>query len=254
MPWKYDGISHSAIHIETNAVFGIQWRERPGVEAGFDLLPPKLPAKNWSDAEITELKDKLRIEMRRIWEQRGRQTKLRTLINTKLGGVNSKAAATISRLTGNQVKSRTIQSWLIEPNMRSSRTCPEWAIAALEAYKPSGQDAEPYGLDEDSTSLFRDRSLVSVADQIEEAAAQRRMTLESASLRDLPRIIFEMIEKQNDLLHAAIEEIHNLKIAIGDSNSVEDQKRRLSDLSEKSATRRYEVIEMRQRIKSGSFE
>lgn len=40
----------------------------------------------------------------------------------------------IERSTGAKVSVRTIQAWLIAPNRKSSRNCPEWALKVLEEY------------------------------------------------------------------------------------------------------------------------
>ena len=67
-------------------------------------------------------------------EQERRRSKLFSLVHHQFLSDTDWVAAAILERTSEKVSIRTIQAWLIQPNRRSSRNCPEWAIKALEEY------------------------------------------------------------------------------------------------------------------------
>jgi len=53
-------------------------------------------------------------------------------ILTKYGLTQAQAAAMITIETGQKVGARKIRSWLADPKIPSSRTCPTWVLTALK--------------------------------------------------------------------------------------------------------------------------
>lgn len=51
-------------------------------------------------------------------------------------------ASVIEHGTGEKVSVRTIQAWLIAPNRKSSRNCPEWALKVMEKYVQDPSNTE----------------------------------------------------------------------------------------------------------------
>lgn len=79
-------------------------------------------------------------------EQEWRRLRLSGLVNREFCEDNDWVASAIHQRTGETVSVRTIQAWLIAPNRKSSRNCPEWALKALEEYiqDPSNEETIRY--------------------------------------------------------------------------------------------------------------
>lgn len=137
MSWKYTLFSNRATHVETGETFGIEYiSQKSKDDLDFELVPPPSDSAKilWSAPELERLKQELRIAMREEFEQAELRAKLATLVKNPLIGDHYQAADVISTVSGKSVSQRSIQSWLIEPDKRSSRKCPAWAVNALESY------------------------------------------------------------------------------------------------------------------------
>ncbi|MDT4292364.1 hypothetical protein RO575_22590 [Methylomonas sp. MO1] len=64
-------------------------------------------------------------------ERESNQQEFRTILSTyKL--TQTQAAELITKETGQKVGARKIRSWLANPEIASSRNCPNWALTALK--------------------------------------------------------------------------------------------------------------------------
>lgn len=75
-------------------------------------------------------------------EQEIRRSRLFGIVHQRFYSDNDWVARAIEERTGEVVSVRTIQAWLIQPNRKSSRNCPERFLKALEEYlqDPSNQE------------------------------------------------------------------------------------------------------------------
>jgi hypothetical protein len=135
MSWKYTLSSHHAVHLESGETFVIDYIA-PTLKTSLDfaLLPAAGSARTWTAAELETLKQELWLVMQEAFEQANLRSKLAALVKNPLLGDYFQAADVISKIAGKNVSQRSIQAWLLEPDKRSSRKCPAWAVEALETY------------------------------------------------------------------------------------------------------------------------
>lgn len=222
MAWKFDGLNRQALHVESQTKFSIKFDRKLKSISDFELIPPKDQLTNWSPEQIDHLKNDLWVEMNRVWEQASLRDRLRELIRKKLGGDNYRAANVICGISGKTVSARSIQAWLIEPAKRSSRTCPDWAVEALEAYVPPPEQHAPQQQAGLSPWDIQTKFAVDFAERRIEAEEQLRHKWADLPLSLLPERLSELELRLSDHLKYLNESMHVMKVKLKSSTSFED--------------------------------
>lgn len=254
MAWKYDGISSHALHVESETLFEIHCPGRNlQSPSDFELVPPNRLSKKWRPEDLQRLKEDFWPEMKKAWEQRHLRSTLADLIWRKLGGDNFQAAIVISRIAKRDVSARSIQAWLIDPLKRSSRTCPPWAVKALEEYEPPTQDAAsewpmPRGL-----QIMGNRSVMLAEARIEADESLQRKWAET-DLSSLPVKLYELerhfLRWQNKLDEIEIAIMASLR----DCKDFPDFRRRILDARESTSSISFAIDDARRAIEQKSDE
>jgi hypothetical protein len=246
MAWKYFGIDFSALHVESRTLFGIRFSGESASD--FELIPPIERVGVWSPEEMERQKADLWPEIKRAREQRNLQFRLQALINAKCRGENLFAASTISRISGKDVSARSIQAWLIDPRKeKSSRTCPAWAVEALETYFP---DPKTTITEEELKAplapwLMRARYSVESADHRIEAKERLRKKWADASLSSFPKMVNKFESSQNDWNASFLEDLSIIKSALRDKkiDNFDDFRRFVLEKLDNYSMREYEIHE-----------
>lgn len=131
MAWNSWVGSKSALHIESGEKFTVNYySENVQTIDDFGITPVSGNGKKWSSEELLRFKR----ELLEHWENECRRSRLSGLIKHKFCGKNWRVAEVIARVTGKDVSTRSVQSWLIDSGKPSSRKCPAWALKALQDY------------------------------------------------------------------------------------------------------------------------
>lgn len=173
--------------------------------------------------------------MERAWEQSSLRSTLARLIRSKLGGDNLRAARVISEITKKEVSARSIQAWLIDPLKQSSRTCPSWAVEALEQYSPPDQgDAIADWVMPHSWNVRANRS-VEYAENAIEADERLKKKWAEANLSSLHERLYELERDYLGWRNHFSDLVLAFKTGLQRSESFEDfRKRVLAELDELS--------------------
>ena len=123
MKWIYDTLSQVVSCQELGVSFQVKRPTSPGGERELVLKsgPIDMDNQNNRDAAFQAIRDEVvRLKMIEILRNPAFQGSLRI------------AALAIEKQTKKKVAARAIQAWVSEPDRKSSRRCPEWALTALK--------------------------------------------------------------------------------------------------------------------------
>ncbi|MBN3726024.1 hypothetical protein [Burkholderia sp. Ac-20379] len=131
MNWKSKLWSDTAEHLESGTKFSIKYRSNrvKGID-DIDIAPIGRNDNRWSSEALLHLKNDLWDH----WQHQIRRDKLSSIVRDKFFGECDRVAVAISNVSGKKVSNRSVQSWIIDVDKPSSRTCPPWAIKALSEY------------------------------------------------------------------------------------------------------------------------
>ncbi len=255
MFWKYDGLNPWAVHVESQTQFGIRAGKRLTGITDFELIPPKGMHGQWTPAELAQMKASLWVEMKRTWEQNASRHRLQSLIRTKLGGDNYRAANVISAASGKAVSARSIQAWLIEPTKSSSRTCPKWAVEALESYSSPEQECSPKSAGQLSAWEVKNRHAVRYADDRIEARKRLRQQWADTPISALTARLYELDHRVSEHLNYLNESLLVVTKALKSSSNFAEFQRAAIEELDKAAQIRFDVEEAEKALeqRSGEF-
>ncbi|MFM8330372.1 MAG: hypothetical protein ACKN9T_01650 [Candidatus Methylumidiphilus sp.] len=133
MAWQYSVSNNIATLVETGEQFAVTLG---GDDAGgmAVTLAPLSGAGLRTAEELRAMKDALWPQVMEALDQTSLRAELAELIKNPLIGDPFQAAEIIAKVSGNHVTHRAVRAWLAEPDKRSSRNCPAWAVAALDSY------------------------------------------------------------------------------------------------------------------------
>lgn len=265
MSWKYTMYSKIVTRIETNEKFSITYDNGIKKITDFELVPPAESKKTWSQAELLALKEELWLVMEKEFEQSRLRSKLLSLIQNPLVRDNNQAANIIFNISGKKVSARSIQAWLIEPNKRSSRNCPAWAVTALETYINNPENQKKL---KDNPEIYKemssiplngsweviDKHSVSMAENEIESDERMREKWKQASLSDLPEMLFQQEKRQDKWLCALNDRIHEISSALEKSKDFDEFKRDFLRKLDEMSTISYCVSNTKRAIESGTDE
>lgn len=129
-------------------------------------------------------------------QQRLLQRELISIINEHFSGENERLAFILKRL-GKSVSVRAVQSWLIDPDRRSSRKLPDWVLPMLREYTSHVDGAsfdEKIQQRNGHAHLTKiiDRDAVAMADRQIERALAIRDKWEKASFANIPKLMADL--------------------------------------------------------------
>lgn len=145
-------------------------------------------------------------------------------------------ASVIERGTGEKVSVRTIQSWLIAPNRKSSRNCPEWALKVMEEYVQDPSNAETIQIrnERHEGSIGAPKSPLTWSDEVRSSRAvdfaTRQIEDESRTLGKLQEefgkrqgtLFFEMQRQLESEIIAHREMLTAIRVALRTRNTFEE--------------------------------
>ena len=116
MTWKVDiynkvGGHWVVEHSESQSTFKVKLEGKEPSRAQVRLIPPSGKVLPWTGAALEEVQEELQEAFEAEWDKEGRRTRLRELVQTKLDGDTRAAADVISRMSGRNVSSRSVQAW-----------------------------------------------------------------------------------------------------------------------------------------------
>jgi hypothetical protein len=138
MPWKYFYPNTVATEISTNTIFNVKVGHNASTMDDVELTP----TGNSKQKFDTVTMQRLRAEFWETFQDSHRRNAMRYLVDSKFDGDTLQASIAIQNITKRSVSHRTIQAWLMEPGARSSRSCPEWALVALQAFVDAPENSE----------------------------------------------------------------------------------------------------------------
>jgi len=130
MKWSYRYPSTRTTHIETGAVFDIKYVGHDGTFDEMVLIQVFGSGKKFSENEILLFKK----EFWSFYSEEKIRYEMSSLLNNEFIGDPLLLVRAIEAETKKDISTRTVQAWLIEPEKKSSRKCPEWAFKALNDY------------------------------------------------------------------------------------------------------------------------
>lgn len=246
--WKYDGLNQWALHVESQTRFGIRHGKKLVDISDFELIPPDGEPLRWPSADLAQMKLSLWEEMKRVWAQNALRNRLQSLIQLKLRGDNYRAANVISGISGKSVSARSIQAWLIEPTKRSHRTCPEWAVSALESYTPPEQERTPETSSPLSAWDIKTRYGVRFAEQAIEADERLRQGWLDAPASSIPLRLYELERQLTDHLYYLNENFSAIRTALKSSDSFVEFRKQVLEKLEEAADIRFFIGETKKAI------
>lgn len=255
MTWKYDALNHLALNLESQATFKIQRSSRRlDSPADFELVPPDGSSNAWLPEELEQLKADLWLEMQRVWKQADLRLQLSSLIRNKLGGDNYRAASVISGISGKTISARSIQAWLAEPTKRSSRTCPEWAVAALETYAPPPQTVARPAEAPLTAWEVKNRFGVDYAEREIDSEEKLQKEWAATNLTVLPAALASLEWELRRHLDYLNESINLWRVALKTGKSFEEFQQLALEKLDDAASRRHYIQEDKLAIKQGRDE
>lgn len=176
-------------------------------------------------------------------EQWLRREKLSSLVHKKFHSDNDWVASAIDQRTGENVSVRSIQAWLIHPNRRSSRNCPEWVIKALEDYlkDPKNEELIRVRRDRHEESFRRMKTPLEISDQIRSSMSvdivTRQIEEESCNLSKWQEEfgtrqgekLFELNKKLQGSIEAYSKTVTALHLAVDSSKTFEEFRERFRE-------------------------
>lgn len=160
----------------------------------------------------------------------------------------------ISGISEKTVSARSIQAWLIDPTKRSSRTCPEWAVEALETYSPPVEQVEREAGSPLSAWDMKAKYAVAFAEGEIEANERLRKKWIETSFSAIPNELYELELKLSNHLHYVSDSLSHLKYALKTSKSFEEFQRLALEKLEDAADLRFFFAETQKAIEQGSDE
>ncbi|WP_299065898.1 hypothetical protein [Accumulibacter sp.] len=246
MEWRYFFGSTDALHLPSGSHFKVAL-DRDGET--FEVQPVG-NAVNLTPQELARLTDGLRQFV--VAERRRRE--LEGLISEKCANL-TEAANALSIIGGKTVTTRTIQSWLIEPDKVSSRSCPEWAILALREKTARRGDNpprkaprafvdDPWG----AVADVRDRTSVFIATQQLEDEERRLAEWKRTPSADFPAAVAAHEGRLWEWIYAMHERQEHLLAALESSASFDEFKEKEREMRSAAGARRDEIKQARDQI------
>lgn len=235
MPWKYVYPGTVAIETSTNTEFNVKIGRVLNTMDDIELTP-SARSKQKFDAVTMQ---KLRAELWETIQDNQRRHAMRHLVNSKFGGDTLQASIAIQNSTKRSVKHRTIQAWLMEPDAPSSRSCPEWALLALQTFVDAPENAEylascerisagtssymPYSTAVDVKYAVKYATNAIISDE------KRRREWSDASLTSLPHMISLFENKTERHFDHLDQHVHAMWRALREATDFEDFRKRVLD-------------------------
>jgi len=246
MEWRYFFGDTDALHLPSGSHFKVVL-DRDGET--FEVQPVG-HAVNLASQELARLTDGLRQFV--VAERRRRE--LERLISEKCVNL-TEAAHALSIIGGKTVTTRTIQSWLIEPDKVSSRSCPEWAILALREKAerrgdlpprkaPTAFADDPWGAVDD----VRDRKSLFIATQQLEDEERRVAEWKRTPSADLPAAVAALEGRLLQWIYAVHERQEHLLSALERSATFDEFKKKVREMLSAAGARRDEIKQARDQI------
>ncbi|MBN9133506.1 MAG: hypothetical protein J0H48_09105 [Nitrosospira multiformis] len=255
MTWKVDiynkiGGHWLVEHSESQSTFKVKLEGEEPSKAQVRLIPPSGKVLPWTGAALEEIQEELQEAFEAEWDKEGRRTRLRELVQTKLDGDTRAAADVISRMSGRNVSSRSVQAWRSLSNQKSSRSCPPWALDALEAYVPLTPPSM-VTFDQDRWLL---ENQVLLADQRLENKENWLKKWDKVPIAELGKRIASLDIFLTRYVHKLEDQLRVLTSTLETSESFEDYKTRITDELERLNANRFEGHAIAQAIRGGREE
>lgn len=235
MPWKYVYPNTVAIETSTNTAFDVKIAHMPSTMEDVELTP-SASSKQKFDAVTMQ---KLRAEFWETFQENQRRHAMRYLVDSKFGGDTLQASIAIQNITKKSVSHRTIQAWLMEPNARSSRSCPQWALLALKAFVDAPENVDylkscerisagtssymPYSTAVDVKYAVKYATNAIISDE------KRQREWSNASFTSLPHMISLLENKTERHFEHLDQHVHAIWRALREATDFEDCRKRVLD-------------------------
>lgn len=260
MPWKYVYPSTVATETDTNTTFNVKIG---GLQSTIDELEltPSASSKQKFDAVTMH---KLRAEFWDAFQKEQRRNAMRYLVDNKFGSDTLQASIAIQDITKKSVSHRTIQAWLMEPSARSSRSCPEWALLALQAFVDAPANANYLKSCEriaSGTSSYMPYSTavdvkygVKYATNAIDSDEKRQREWSGASLTSLPHMIRQFENTTERHFEHVDLHVHAMWRALREATDFDDFRRRVLDEIKDKEIGNMMLRKTRQAIEHGTDE
>lgn len=235
MPWKYLYPNTVATETDTDTTFDVKIGRKLTTMDDIELTP-SANSKQKFDAVTMQ---KLRAEFWEAFQKDQRRNAMRYLVDDKFGGDTLQASIVIEKVTKKPVSHRTIQAWLMEPNAPSSRSCPEWALAALKTFVDAPEN-EDYlkrceRISAGTSSYMPYSTAVDVKYGVKFATNEivsyekRQREWSDASFTSLPHMVSQFENKTERHLEHLDQHVHAMWHALREATDFEDFKKRMLD-------------------------
>ncbi len=260
MPWKYAYPSTVATETSTNTIFEVKIGRMASTMDDVKLMPLANSKRNFDAATM----QKFRAEFWEVFQENQRRNAMRYLVDGKFGGDTLQASIAIQNITKRSVSHRTIQAWLMEPDARSSRSCPEWALLALKAFVDAPENVDYLRscerISAHTSSYMPYSTAVDVKYGVKFATnslasdEKRQREWSDASLTSLPHMISQFENKAERHLEHLDDHIHAMWRALREATGFEDfRKRVLEEVKDKEIANMI-VRNTRRAIEQGTDE
>jgi hypothetical protein len=260
MPWDYTYPSSVATETSTNTKFEVKIGRMPTTADDVDLIPAASARRNFDSFAM----QKLRTEFWETFQDAQRRYAMRHIVDDKFGGDTLQASIAIQNVTKKSVSHRTIQAWLMESGARSSRSCPEWALLALQAFVDSPENVDYLKscerMSRNTSSYMPYSTAIDVKYGVRYATnaiiseEKRQREWCDASLTSLPHMVSEFENKTEHHFDHLDQHVHAIWQALREATDFEDfRKRVLDDIKDKEIGKMI-IRDTRRAIEQGTDE
>jgi hypothetical protein len=190
---------------------------------------------------------------------------VRAIVEKEFAGDREAAARVLERETRRRLSNRTVQAWLMPPGQPSSRNCPEWALAALQAYlaKPDSEAelagirrarAGDAGSPRSRTAYALCRGAVELAASQIHQDASLRETWTKANLTELPEMLYRFQISVLNRLDQLEERVDLLGKGLASATSLGEYQDYVREGLADISTAKFVISETRQDIEAGKAE
>jgi len=190
---------------------------------------------------------------------------VQAIVEKEFAGDRDAAARVLENQTKRRVSNRTVQAWLMPSGQPSSRNCPEWALAALQAYlaKPDSESelAQIRRARVGDSQSSRSRTAHAVCQSAVELAtgqiyhnALLRESWTKANLSELPEMLYRFQLSILSRLDQLEEKFELLEKGLASATSLEDYQHYVREGLVDVATAKFVIGETRRDIEAGEAE
>lgn len=125
MNWKIRNYNPEVTHVPTGRKVNLSWDQKGCMSTNVRAV--------FSDHSAEKVEN-IENDLLRAYKEEKLRWDTAAIIRSRFNDDYNLAIKVIHEQTNKEVSLRTLQSWLIESGRVSSRTCPEWALVALQDY------------------------------------------------------------------------------------------------------------------------